>query len=157
MDIDYALIADHADIVGGKLYLMGGGWDTFSAATLPAQVRLAVVVGVRIGWDETNRPVPVIVTVEDDDGATLVRIEGQVNVGRPPTLPPGATQLAQMAANVPVNIAKAGGGRCRRGGEEPALPHPGRRGFGSEKLKPVTVEPARYRRSPSRVGPGLLP
>ena len=118
MDIDYALIADHADIVGGKLYLMGGGWDTFTAPNLPMQIRLAVAVGVRIGWEETNRPVPIVVTVEDDDGATLVRIEGGVNVGRPPLLPPGATQLAQMAANFPVNIAKAGGYRVAiRAGE----------------------------------------
>jgi hypothetical protein len=29
------IIADYADIVNGKLYLMGGGWDTFYAKEAP--------------------------------------------------------------------------------------------------------------------------
>ena len=113
MDIAHALLADHAEIVNGKLYLMGGGWDRFFAATLPAQIRVAIAVGVRVGWEETNKPIAVRVWVEDDDGKELVRIDGQVNVGRPPNLPPGFEQLAQMCANVPVNIQAHGGYRVR--------------------------------------------
>ncbi|MFN8505949.1 MAG: hypothetical protein U0547_00120 [Dehalococcoidia bacterium] len=109
MDIDYALICDYAEAVNGKMYIMGGGWETTFAPAFPAALRLAVAFGVRFGWDETNKAAPVLVRVEDDDGQELVRIEGQMNVGRPPTLPPGSTQLAQMAANVPVSIARAGG------------------------------------------------
>ena len=113
MEIAHALIADHAEIVNGKLYLMGGGWDRFFAPNLPAQIRVAIAVGVRVGWEETNKPIAVHIYVEDDDGKELVRIDGQVNVGRPPNLPPGFEQLAQMAANVPVNIANHGGYRVR--------------------------------------------
>ena len=111
MDIDYALISDYAEITAGKLYVMGGGWDQYRLADVPGQLRLAVAVGVRVGWEETNREVPVVIVVEDDDGQALVRIEGAVNVGRPPGLPPGATQLAQLAANVAVNVQAYGGFR----------------------------------------------
>jgi hypothetical protein len=113
MDIEYALLADFAELVGGKLYLMGGGWDTSHAVEVPAPVRLAVAVGVRVGWEETNRNIPVRMVVEDEDGSELVRIEGAVNVGRPAQLPLGSTQLAQMAANVGVTLPRFGGYRVR--------------------------------------------
>ena len=41
MDIDYAIIADYAEVVGSKLYLMGGGWDTSTMPEVPFQLRLA--------------------------------------------------------------------------------------------------------------------
>ncbi len=119
MDIQFALLADHAEIVSGKLYLMGGGWTTSYAAVIPATIRLAIVVGVRVGWEETNQPVPVRITVENDDGQEFVRIDGQVNVGRPVGLAPGSAQVAQMAANVPVTLPAFGGYRVQivAGGE----------------------------------------
>jgi hypothetical protein len=111
MDIDYAILADFAEVVGSKLYLMGGGWDTFSVPEAPCQVRLGIAVGVRFGWDETNVQTPVRIVVEDDDGTELVKIEGQLQVGRPAQLTPGSSQLAQLAANVAVNIPAIGGYR----------------------------------------------
>ena len=126
MEIEYTILADYAEMVGGKLYVMGGGWDTFTLADVPAQLRIAIAVGVRIGWEETNQQLPVRVVVEDDDGHELVRINGMMNVGRPPTLPPGATQLAQMAANVPLNIAAHGGYRIIVGAGEGASETPNR-------------------------------
>ena len=113
MQIEYAMIADFAEITGGKLYVMGGGWDTFNAPEVPTQIRIAVAAGVRIGWDETNVPIPLRITIDDDDGQELVRIDGMMNVGRPPTLPAGSTQLSQMAANVPLNVSAFGGFRVR--------------------------------------------
>lgn len=113
MRIEYAVLADHAEIVNGKLYLMGGGWDTYNATQLPAHVRMAIAIGVRIAWEETNQPVPVRVFVEDDDGQEIVRAEGMLNVGRPPNLPPGSRQLAQMAAALPFDAPGFGGYRVR--------------------------------------------
>jgi len=113
VQIDHAVLADFAEIVGGKLYLMGGGWDALRVNSLPASARLAVAVGIRIAWEETNRPVAVRITIEDDDGRELVRIDGEVNLGRPPDLPPGTSQLAQLAANMAVPINEAGGYRIR--------------------------------------------
>jgi hypothetical protein len=113
VQIEYALLADYAEIVGGKLYVMGGGWDFYRVASEPAQVRLAVAVGLRLEWEETNQPQPVTVRVEHEDGAELARIDGQVNVGRPPNLPPGSTQLAQLAVNLSLNLQQLGGFRVR--------------------------------------------
>ena len=111
VDIDFALIADYAELVNGKLYLMGGGWDTFNAAAEPIQLAPAIALGVRIGWEETNRNVPVRVTIEDDDGAEMVRADGNLTVGRPPGLEAGATQLAQMTARLGILLPRFGGYR----------------------------------------------
>lgn len=136
MDIEYALIADFAEMVGGKLYLMGGGWDTFTQAEVPAQLRLSLAVGVRVGWEETNKDFPVRVLFEDDDGHELVRIEASMNVGRPPQVPPGSRQLAQLAANVPITVQHHGGYRIviRAGAEDEAS---------AEKILPFRVAAAR--------------
>lgn len=111
MEIDYAILADHAEVVGNKLYLMGGGWDTMNATDVPAPVRLAIASGVRVEWEETNVPLPLLITIEDDDAQEIVRMEAQVNVGRPPNLPAGSTQLSQMAATVQVSLPRFGGYR----------------------------------------------
>jgi hypothetical protein len=111
VDIDFALIADHAELVNGKLYLMGGGWDTYNAPAEPIQLQPAIALGVRIGWEETNRNVPVRVTIEDDDGAEMVRADGTLMVGRPPGLEAGSTQLAQMTARLPLMLPRFGGYR----------------------------------------------
>ena len=111
MNIEHALIADYAEVVSGKLYLMGGGWDTTHAAQVPATIRLAVAIGVRIDWGEANREFPVLVAVEDDDGHELVRIQGAVSTTRAPNAVPGSPQLAQIAANVTIALPAFGGYR----------------------------------------------
>ena len=111
MQIDYAILAEHAEVTGNKLYLMGGGWDTMFAAEAPAPVRLVCAAGVRVDWDETNRPFPITITIEDDDAQEIFRIAGQMQVGRPSHLPVGSTQLYQMAATMQVTMPRFDGYR----------------------------------------------
>jgi len=113
MDIEYALIADYAEIVAGKLYVMGGGWDSTTTSDVPTGIRMAVAVGVRLGWEETNTAIPVEMTVHDDDAQELVRVNGAVQVGRSADLLPGTTQLAQIAINLQLNLPTFGGYRVR--------------------------------------------
>ncbi len=111
MEIDYTILAEHAEVTGNKLYLMGGGWDTMNAAEAPITIRLMLAAGVRIEWDETNAPIPLVVRIEDEDGKELFRIDGQMNVGRPPHLLAGSSQLSQMVFNFNVPMPKFGGYR----------------------------------------------
>ncbi|MFN8616892.1 MAG: hypothetical protein U0837_07315 [Dehalococcoidia bacterium] len=111
MEIDYLVLAEHAEVTGNKLYLMGGGWDTMTVAEVPANVRLILAAGVRIEWDETNAPVPLLVRVDDDDAQEVFRLEGQMNVGRPPHLPPGTSQLSQMTFALSLKLPRFGGYR----------------------------------------------
>lgn len=113
MEIQYALIADHAEIVNGKLYLMGGGWDRFHAREAPLNLPMAVAAGFRIGWEETNVRHTVTITIEDDDGKELARVNGTIQVGRPASLPAGSTQLSQLAVNLPLRVEAFGGFRVK--------------------------------------------
>jgi hypothetical protein len=113
MQIDHAIIADYAEVNGRKLYVMGGGWDTYRAASVPFQVRMALALGVRIEWPETNQPVQVAAHVENEDGQQVARINGTLQVGRPAGLPPGSSQLAQMAVNFGITFQQFGGYRVR--------------------------------------------
>ncbi len=111
VDLEYALLADHAEVVSGKLYLMGGGWDVLQSRQAPIPLRFSVALGVRVGWDETNQVFPVTVRVEDDDGAVHARAQGSVSVGRPPSLPPGWSQLAKLAVTFSISLPRFGGYR----------------------------------------------
>lgn len=142
MDIEYVIVADHAEIAANRLFLMGGGRDTFRTDTMPGPLRMAIAVGIRVGWDETNQPHTIVAAVEDDDGKELVRINAQVNVGRPPELPPGSSQLAQLAAPMVLQVQAYGGYRVRvAAGEGPAA---------REITVPFRVLPARQTPGPVR-------
>jgi len=113
MEFDYALLADHAEVINGKLYLMGGGWDVRHAPQAPARAQFAVALGIRVAWEETNLPIALRLALEDDDGAELLRVDGQMQVGRPPQLPPGSSQLSATVVVMQVELPRFGGYRVR--------------------------------------------
>jgi len=46
--IEFILLADRAEVSGGKLYLMGGCWDRLAVANLRTGAKLEVGVAVRV-------------------------------------------------------------------------------------------------------------
>ena len=98
-------------MTGSKLYLMGGGWDTMNVPDAPANVRITAVAGIRVEWDETNVSLPVVVRVDDDDAQEVFRLDGQMNVGRPPQLLAGTSQLSQMTFVLQLQLKALGGYR----------------------------------------------
>jgi len=111
MEIDYLLLAEHAEIVGNKLYLMGGGWDTMHVPGAPANVRLMVAAGIRLDWDETGRPIGLVLRIDDEDAQEVFRLNGQMNVQRPPDTIPGTSHLSQMTFAVQAQLKQLGGYR----------------------------------------------
>jgi hypothetical protein len=94
------LLCDYADEVGGKLYIMGGGWSQVGAN---APLTLALAVKLLIPWDQTNRPHAMRTELVTEDGVPVeqngnpVQVEGQVEVGRPPGITPGTPIDAPIA------------------------------------------------------------
>ena len=100
ISLDYLLVADGAQVVGGKLYLLGGGWDRLTVAQLPGQPAMpfSVAVGVNVPWSLTNRKLGFSVDVLDADGGEVAQLAGgEFEVGRPPGLRAGTSQRFQIA------------------------------------------------------------
>jgi hypothetical protein len=105
--VDYLLLADHAAVAEGKLYLAGGGWDRITPPGLPHSMVIGIAVGIRVPYTETDDAHSVRIVVErGGDAVPLVQIQGDLEVGRPPGSR-GRDVLVPMAFNVPVTFEAA--------------------------------------------------
>jgi hypothetical protein len=107
-----ALLCDSAQVVGGKLYILGGGWQ-YLWVQPGNTVAFSVAIDLVIPWDHTNRQLNLAIAIVTEDGEQVVpdgaevpvRAEGQLVVGRPPQARPGAdlhTPVVIPFANVPL-------------------------------------------------------
>lgn len=56
MKAEWLMLADWAEIIGNKLYLMGGGWDYLQhSGTFPYTQQCALAASFVVPWDETNQ------------------------------------------------------------------------------------------------------
>lgn len=109
VDVEWLILADAAEVVGGKLYLMGGGWDVLTAnSALPLRRRCAIAAAFRIPWNETNLRHDITIEVVDEDGRRLMETNGQIEVGRPPGLVPGLVQRSQLTLDVELQFDHLG-------------------------------------------------
>jgi hypothetical protein len=108
IDVEWLILADYADIVGGKLYLVGGGWDTYNSATaFPAPVSFAIAASFSVPWGKTNEPHELEFAIHDSDGNELARLNGQIEVGRPAGMR-GDAQRFQIAVKLTLGFEKPG-------------------------------------------------
>jgi hypothetical protein len=100
------MLADSAQEVGGKLYILGGGWSITGPVPGPS----ALAVKFDVPWDRTNHRLNVVLELLTSDGEPVMvpapdgsqkplRFDGQLEVGRPPGLKPGTPIDAAMALN----------------------------------------------------------
>lgn len=100
------ILADAAQEVGGKLYILGGGWSL----TGPEPTPMALAIKIGVPWDQANRKHQFRIALLGEDGERpqMIGPDGQVQisemefggdleVGRPPGLPPGTEIDAAMA------------------------------------------------------------
>jgi hypothetical protein len=87
------LLCDAAEQVGGKLYILGGGWSIIWIPRVP--INMALAVKIAVPWDQTNRPVRLKAMLMTADGEPVdfgegpVEAGGEATVGRPPHVKPG--------------------------------------------------------------------
>lgn len=109
MQLEWLIPADYVELVGGKLYLMGGGWDILTVnQALPLSQNLGVAASFKVGWNETNERHTVEIEVANERGESLAKIAGTMEVGRPPGIARGQDQRAQVAGNLPLEIRELG-------------------------------------------------
>ena len=101
------LLADAAQAINGKLYILGGGWSV----TGPGPNVSAIALKIEVPWDEANRRHTLLLELLDADGrkAMLPVAEGELRamefkgdfeVGRPAGVAPGTPLDAALAINL---------------------------------------------------------
>ena len=99
MRLTTAMLADSAQVSGGKLFVLGGAFDTIGSRTFPLMHRgLTVVLVAEIGPGDRNRDLEIVIRLLDEDGAEMgIESKGSMRVGTPSSLPAGATSLIPLA------------------------------------------------------------
>jgi hypothetical protein len=99
------LLCDSAQSVGGKLYILGGGWSQ-APAVAPEALPMGLAIRMLVPWDRTNEHIPVKIRLLTDRGIAVTDAAGApveattaLEVGRPPGLPRGTALDAALALN----------------------------------------------------------
>ena len=109
MEADFLILADSAQVVGDKLYMLGGGWSVLHAAQLPTVHSMAVAVGILVDWMETNTRHTFKLDIRNEDmSQTLATLEGEFEAGRPPGIPRGSQQRLPLAFNFSLKFENPG-------------------------------------------------
>jgi hypothetical protein len=100
------LLADSAQAVSGKLYVLGGGWSVTGPAPTPS----ALAIKIDVPWDEGNKKHRFRLTLVDGDGQPVmvptavapmpVEVGGEFEAGRPVGLKPGTPLDVVLALNI---------------------------------------------------------
>ena len=116
LDVD-AFLADSVVVADNKIYAQGVGWDTIFSGNFPTRhPRIGVGVILHIPWSATNRMHKFSIQIVDQDGRQISlgdappgvnlpdnkvhELVGQFNVGRPPVLVAGDSQIVPIAVNL---------------------------------------------------------
>jgi hypothetical protein len=90
------MLADHAQVADGKLFISGGGWSTCG----PGPTSCSVAVIFHVPWQDTNAKAEFSLRLIDEDGHAVMQpgpngpqpvgVSGQFEAGRPPGMTPGS-------------------------------------------------------------------
>jgi hypothetical protein len=98
-EIDFVILAERAEILNGKLYMMGGGYDRLCLDRPPSQpVPITFAVGLLVPFDMSGREHQLQFAVLDVAGNTVAVSDQLVlNLNRPPGLVEGESQRVMLA------------------------------------------------------------
>jgi hypothetical protein len=89
MRLDWALLAEAAQLREGLAFVLGGGIDTVAATQMPARLDAAIVVRLLLHRSETDSPHVIEVRVVDEDGGQLAAMHGHFRATPTPSHPKG--------------------------------------------------------------------
>ena len=105
---EFLMLADGAEAVAGKVYILGGGADMHAASNFPAALKADIALGFLVAWSETNQPIQLQVRVVDADEQEVLVVAAEVVVGRPPSSKPGQDIRNMVAIKGPFPIERPG-------------------------------------------------
>ena len=113
--IEFIVLANHAEVRDGLLFLAGGCWTDhwrgIQPGGPPPVSHLGIGAAVLVEWDETNRRHHLVLRLETDDGKEIAKVDGDLEMGRPTGIPAGSEQRAVIAINFDLQFPTPGGYR----------------------------------------------
>src|SRR3954469_19171802 len=93
MDLDFAFLADAADVSVGKLFVLGGAFDTIHVPTFPAtHPMLAVVLRLLLSPHDLDRKHNLEILLLDADAHHVASAKGELTVPKSAGSPAGWKQ-----------------------------------------------------------------
>lgn len=86
MKVNYMVLADAAEALNGKHYILGGGFDTIRAPAFPVtHDRLSVALRIDVPWKATSQQHRLELDIVDADERSILpqRFELKFEAGRP--------------------------------------------------------------------------
>ena len=107
--LEFLMLADRAEVLNGKLYVMGGGYDRRTIDNMDVPLTLSMVVGVLVPWNLTNQPHTIRLTLQTEDGTTVgQQVQGQLTVGRSAQAISGQMFRVMTVVNVTTPLPRLG-------------------------------------------------
>ena len=100
MKLDWALLANYAEVRDGLVFVTGGGIDTVQTPELPAILNATILVRLLLHRTEANKPHALELEITDEDGRTVAKVQAGVNVGLNPDMPLGWDLPSVVALNI---------------------------------------------------------
>ncbi len=109
-EIEWIILADSAEAIGGKVYMMGGGWDRIQGSREPNDIRhFAIALSIIVPWHHTNEKHDLRLEIVDEDGKKAVLgVGGEFTTGRPAGAVPGQSLRTPLALKVNMPLLKPG-------------------------------------------------
>jgi hypothetical protein len=108
------ILADHAQVADGKLFISGGGWSTCGPGPSPC----SVAVLFHVPWQETEEKINFTLRLVDEDGRAVhqpgiqgtvpVQVNGHFEAHRGSSMAPGTEINVPMSFNIVLQLAPGG-------------------------------------------------
>ena len=111
MRVDYAFLAEGAESVNGKIYIVGGGFDTIWTEKVPIiYPKLSFVLKIIFDAAEIGRSHKLEIQIIDEDGGNVATVGGDLTIHKKsPDLPKGWEQGITSVLNfVNLKFSKIG-------------------------------------------------
>ena len=102
------MLADGAEAVNGKIFILGGGVERHMAPQFPATLRADIACGILVDWGEANRTFAMSLKIVSEDEKVVAALEFTMEQGRPPGAKPGQSLRTLLAIKGPFPIPEAG-------------------------------------------------
>ncbi len=109
MKLDFLILADKAEALNGKVYMIGGGIGGVGLFEIPGSASFDLAVGLLVDYNETRDTHRLALTMENPDNRVVLGpIDIPFATGSPPGLPPGDAVRFTIVVQGPFPIPAEG-------------------------------------------------